>query len=206
MALTSAAQTEVPAQCPVVDILPPARIVQPGEIGRFSFQIDEKGKKFDLQYHWTTSEGQIVSGQGTNEIAVRWPKSGCLTVTVDLKGLPRDCAANVSTSSCWHEPLKAEKIAQITGPPFARNRQLSEKVRQAVKDYPNNQIYVIYRHRASLPERSFAQKDKQVLNFVFQAAPELKGDRDRITLVRVAGDQDSVEIWRIPPGADNPTP
>lgn len=199
-----AAQVEVQSNCPSISVTGPAGIVQPGEIGRYTAHTSEKGQNLNFKYFWSTSAGEIVSGQGTKNIEVKFPSNSGITVTIEVTGLPKGCPATASEIAIWDPALSPVKLAQFRGPSFTEDKRLSEDIAQAVKDYRDNQLYIIVGYKQNTDEESVRTRERRVTEFVLNSTPEINYDRSRITVVRYAGSVDVIEIWRVPPGAENP--
>src|SRR4051794_32096220 len=100
-AITVSAQ--VNPQCPVISVDGPAGIVEYGEPIPFTATVKPPESK--LTFKWTVTPGAIVEGQGTPTIKVSvGPDDGHVTATVEIGGLPQECA-NVAS----------ETVSDLTG-------------------------------------------------------------------------------------------
>jgi hypothetical protein len=82
-----------------------------------------------LEYVWSVSDGEIVEGQGTQNIKIKHPLDGCLTVAVEVKGFPVGCSNLASESMCMDPPPQAVKI-DVFSEPFAKINK--ERINQSL--------------------------------------------------------------------------
>jgi hypothetical protein len=88
--------------CPVIQINATDRTISAGETVSASATINGGSQDNPLTLNWTTSVGEIVSGQATNAIRIRIPTSTTskyLDVTLTVGGLDRRCACPNSQSA-----------------------------------------------------------------------------------------------------------
>ena len=84
--------------CPKVVVSCPAEVPETGKVYVFKVRV-EGADTTDLSYSWTVSTGEIVQGQGTPTLRVRFTEGGkSLTATVEVNGLPLDCERAASCS------------------------------------------------------------------------------------------------------------
>ena len=112
-------QTSDISTCPTVSVTGPDGITKPNDLIDYSVTVDTKGKDLTLQYIWSVSDGKIVEGQGAQNIKIKRPTDGCLTVTVEVRGLPVGCSNLASERSCIDLPPQAVKIDE-SSQPFAQ--------------------------------------------------------------------------------------
>lgn len=95
------AQETRPGGCPTISITGPSSVPRLNEIGAYTATVtgDTKGAK--LEYQWSASAGEIVSGERASEMKLRYSLAGAsYTVVVEVKGLPAGCENIASDSSC----------------------------------------------------------------------------------------------------------
>ena len=84
--------------CPKVVVSCPAEVPEVGKIYIFKVRV-EGADTTNLSYGWSVSSGEIVAGQGTATLRVRFTEAGkSLTATVEVNGLPLDCERAASCS------------------------------------------------------------------------------------------------------------
>ncbi|MDQ3372682.1 MAG: hypothetical protein M3521_02175, partial [Acidobacteriota bacterium] len=59
------AQTDKIPSCPTITVTGPTSAPKPDEPMTFTASLSEEAEKFNLQYNWTISGGEITEGQGT---------------------------------------------------------------------------------------------------------------------------------------------
>ena len=196
---------ETPCVCAVIDVTSPAGITAPGDAMTFTANVTG-GTAPNLTYNWTVSAGTIESGQGTPSITVRTNRdmaNTTVTATVDVGG--QDPACNC--------PRTAEGRGGVAGPPVGEQvdefgalpaddiRGRLDSFFNVLANNPDNQGYVIIYGT----EREMNTRERLIVNHInFR-----NFDRNRITIVRGGVHPDGTvytKLYRIPPGADNPTP
>ncbi|NOT46992.1 MAG: hypothetical protein HOP17_04490 [Acidobacteria bacterium] len=170
------------------------------------------GSASNLTYNWTVTAGTITSGQGTPSITVattREMANSSVTATVDVGG---QCAEAVAAggTKCPSTASETGGIADYQKPVLVDEfgKMNNDDIRGRLDAFfadlsnnPNSQGYIINYGT----DREIAAREKLITNHInFR-----NFDRSRITLVR-GGAHDSgtvhTKLWRVPPGADNPTP
>ncbi len=200
----AASQGEPASACPTISVTGPAGIPQPGDEIIFLLTIGETEQKYDLTYNWSTNVGKIVSGQGTTSIGVKWTGESGLTATVVIGGLPAGCPSTASEMSVLGCILPVPKLVGRISSRTPKNPAVAAALKEGLNPY--EQIYVLHKHRVKTSAGRLVEFEKGFIAFVMKTIPELNGDRSRITIVRVEGDEEFFELWRVPPGANNPIP
>lgn len=209
--VVSCPDCEAPCDCAQISVSGPAGITQPGESMTFTANVSG-GTSSNLTYNWTVSAGTITSGQGTPSITVsttREMADSNVTATVDVGG---QCADSVAAGGpkC---PSQASETAGIAPLPKAQlidefGKMPNDDIRGRLDAFfadlsnnPNSQGYIILYGA----DKDMNTREKLVVNHInFR-----NFDRSRITIVR-GGTHESggvyTKLYRVPPGADNPTP
>ena len=92
---TSAAERDVPKECPTISVACPIEDSWIAFIARVKDE-DPNGK---VGYQWSITRGKIKSGQGTAKITVKAERDGSgIGASVEVLGLPVECA---SKASCY---------------------------------------------------------------------------------------------------------
>ncbi|NOT46291.1 MAG: hypothetical protein HOP17_00880, partial [Acidobacteria bacterium] len=162
----------------------------------------ESKKKYDLTYQWSTNIGEIVSGQGTTAIKIKWPGGNSSLATVEIKGLPEGCPASASETTYLCDglpiPILIDEFGRMAK--AAIEKRISRFWAELANN-PNSQGYII--NYSS--DKEIATRERllvKTINF-------RNFDRSRITLVRGGTHPTGkvfTKLYRIPPGADNPRP
>lgn len=193
-----------PCECATISVTGPSGITQPGDSMTFTANVSG-GTATDVTYNWTVSSGTITSGQGTPSITVATTNemaNSSVTATLEIGG----------TGICAECPRTASETGGIAPKPQPVlidefGKQSNDDIRGRLDTFfaelsnnPNNQGYIINYGT----DREITQRERLITNHInFR-----NFDRSRITLVR-GGDTGSgvnTKLYRIPPGADNPTP
>lgn len=186
--------------CPSLLVLGPSGIIKPGEVGNYAARVQTQGKESDLQYKWTVSRGEIVSGQGTGKIEVRNPEGWSMTVSVEVGGFPVGCPNTASeTAGAPLQVPQAKKLADIPGP--LSHASFSGEV-DALNQDATAQLYVFLSGSKRSRSRSLEQKRKLVLANI---APAVEGGSGRITIVSETETNDKAVFWLVPAGATPPS-
>lgn len=84
--------------CPKLVITCPDELPESGKTYVVKVRVDGANQTKKLSYKWSVSSGEIVDGQGTSTLKVRFTKPWeSLTATVEVGGLPDGCG---NTASC----------------------------------------------------------------------------------------------------------
>lgn len=193
---------EAPCECASISVSGPAGITQPGDSMTFTANVSG-GTASNLTYNWTVSSGTITSGQGTPSITVattREMAGGNVEATVNVGG---QCA-----ETCTRDARESGGIAPLPTPILVDEfgKQSNDDIRGRLDTFfaeiannPGSQGYIINYGT----DREIAARERLILNHIAFR----NQDRSRYTLVRGgAGTGINTKLWRVPPGADNPTP
>ncbi len=196
-------QTAQPTECPTIRVTGPAGIIDPGEIAKYEADLDLKGSNVTPTFRWTISTGEIVSGQGTSSIEVRQPADSCMTVTVEVTGFPDSCPLIASETACIDAPPLAVKIGEMRNtavPDLTVLRLFKDELR----NNPNSQGYIFVAYPRILSKADRAARERAIQDALESERVGSHG-QSRVTLVHVPSSSDVTELWRVPPGASNPT-
>ncbi len=188
----------------------------------FRAVVESNDKKIQPIFSWRVSQGKIVSGQGTDRIAVELPEgaSGEVVAKVDVGGYSLECpvstTAAISKTTFNVSHFKFDEYGDTcSGDEKARLDNLAIHV----QNNPEAQVHVIYyggrcysscgydypRHRPRRPRKGEAEAR------VARIKPYLINSRglepDRIFVVN-GGHRESwtAELWIVPKGARPPDP
>jgi len=188
------AQT-VPPACPVLNVAGPSGIIPEGQVARYTARVDTRGQNLNLTYTWSLSSGEIKAGQGTGAIAILQPPN-CVTVTVEVGGLPDGCPVTFSETACGCPAPEAEKLDEIHG---ALTKEKLARIRDAVAKYDDDQYVQFWLIVAGTNERT-QRKKLDALTHLFRGTPE------RATYVLSDKTDDKLIVWAVPSGATPPEP
>lgn len=187
--------------CGTLSVSGPSGVTSPGETMTFVANLSGGAS---VTYNWSVSRGTIESGQGTASIVVRTSAADAgqnVTATVDLGGLKPECncpstANETAPIADRQEPVLVDEFGKM---PNDDIRGRLDLFFSELSNNPNNQGYIINYGT----DREIAAREKLITNHItFRSF-----DRGRITLVRGGdkGDGGSTKLYRIPPGAANPS-
>lgn len=194
------AQTAANSGCPGIDVSGPSGLVDPGETGRFTVQVEkEAGKDVLLEYVWSVSSGEIVSGQGTSEINVKWGAES-VTATVKVRGLPEGCRDMGSENQgCGLRMPEAQLIETFRGRLREKDRTRFDKFVAALEADRNAKGIIFF---GGTPARIKANK-RTMMSLI----PMHLGRRGPgVTLVDLSTTAEFMELWVVPAGAKDPEP
>lgn len=190
--------------CANLSVTGPAGITAPGDTMTFTANVSG-GSQTVSNYNWTVTSGTIESGQGTPSITVRTDASnagGNVTASVDIGPGPADCGCQTTASETAPVAAREEAnlIDQFGKLPNDEIRGRLDTFFAELQNNPNNQGYIINYGT----DREIAAREKLITNHITFR----QFDRSRITLVRGGdtGEGSNTKLYRIPPGAGNPTP
>jgi hypothetical protein len=196
---------EVVCVCPTSSITGPAGITQPGDTMTFTANVSGGTQQGPITYNWSVSAGTIESGQGTPSIVVRTTREMAgqsVTATVDLGGLPTcNCPAQLTETAGVQAAPTAPLIDEFGALPNDDIRGRLDNFFAELSNNPDNQGYIInYGTPAQI-----ATRERLIRNHITFR----KFDPARITIVNGGTSPDGeprTRLYRVPPGAENPTP
>jgi hypothetical protein len=171
------AQSDKP-DCPTISVTGPAGILQPGDLATFTVQIDNPQKFGHLEYEWTVEGGELVEGQGTDKIQVRFSDVHAkLTASLRIRGLPEGCANTASEiyqlACILPVPVLLDEFGRLANDAI---RTRLTKLFAVLEENPNNQGYVILYGTES--EMKSSERS------IFDGIGFRRFDRSRITIVK----------------------
>jgi hypothetical protein len=198
MAIEGTAQSAV--SCPTITVTGPAGVVEPGK--PMHFQVDVEPDTKHLKFQWAVTDSVIMGGQGTRVLTVRYlpaAHGGGVTATVTIEGLAQTCT---NTAAVRH-PIVVEPgpihLGAINNTSYTIGTALLKRIEEEMLADRNSQLYVwVY-------VQNERQVEKWKAHILRQLSPT-KIDPSRFTLNVSTETTRGAVFWRIPPGADNPTP
>lgn len=187
-------QNAVDPECPTIGITGPSGLTRPGDTADYSVKVDTNGKDFKLEYLWSVSTGEIISGRNTPSITVRFGNQG-VTATVEINGLPEGCENMASEAGGCGLRYLAERIDRFEGPITGVDRPRFEKILEALRNDPGARVSVFIGYRTA---RELKEKKRIVVKYLGRALP------GQLTLINVEAEVDLTEVWLVPLGARDP--
>jgi len=194
----STPQKTEPASCPTISVTGPAGVLDLGELAEYTATVGTEADSYPVEFVWTTSVGEIKEGQGTRSIKVIQPNA-CITVTLEIRGLPASCPSAASETACGDPPPMAEKVGELAASQAITKLDI-QRIVETLKNYPNNQLYILAGDVQRKNSSSFQKKWKTIGRLLIRGGIQ----RERITIVYTATEVS--QFWRVPPGASNPAP
>src|SRR5688572_28864529 len=182
--VAAAAQAGAPSSCPTIFVTGPAGVLNPGDTATFTVTVEApEPEKQNLQYLWTVSSGEIITGQGTTSVEVRRGSLSDLTAAVEVRGLPQACPNTHSArhAQCEGVPVPAliEQIVDVG----AIHRADFDAIAREMNDNPTNQLYVFFGYASEALKEADRRREREVTDYLGLAI----GSRARITTERVFG-------------------
>lgn len=190
-------------ECPTITISGPAGITNPGDPMTFTANV-AGGTQTNITYNWTVSAGTITTGQGTPSISVDTTglAGQSVTATLNIGGTDASCGCKTDASETAGvapnpDPVMVDEFGAL---PNDDIRGRLDLFFAELANNPNNPGYIInYGTPAQV-----ATRERLIRNHIaFRRV-----DASRITLVNGGdtGSGASTKLYRVPPGAANPTP
>jgi hypothetical protein len=105
-----------------------------------------------LSYQWSVSSGEIVSGEGTRSIKVVAPKWSSLTASLNVIGLPPQCASTASMSVIREHIPTAHLFDQFSSAPFAKVSPHLDAFADQLRNQPGAMGYILFHGGRGLAE------------------------------------------------------
>ena len=187
--------------CPMISVSG-GGVTAPDEPLTFSAFVSDSAKYPNLKYLWIISNGILIEGQGTTSIKVEMPRSENIIATVQIKGIPENCANTaLETGSIieYRQTVLNDEFGKITN---GEVKARMDAVYVKLGDEPNSQGYIINYGT----DKEIAAREKQIQ----RAIAFRKFDASRVTIVRGGANMNGTgiltKIYIVPPGANNPEP
>ena len=220
--LTPTVKPEDVAYCPFVSVRSLPYVPKPSSPLEFKAIVESYDKKIQPTFEWKVSQGQIVSGQGTDTIAVEVPDgaSGDVIARVDVGGYSLECPITTTTAisktTFGVSHFKFDEYGDIcSGDEKARLDNLAIELQNNLEF----QVYVIFyggrcysscgydypRHRPRRPRKGEAEARAARIKPYLVNTRGL--DPERIFVIN-GGHRESwtAELWLVPKGAKPPVP
>jgi hypothetical protein len=185
--------------CPKVILHGPQGVIQPGKLLGFRVEVESNLREPELEYKWTVRNGQIASGQGTAQIEVALADgSHDLLVTIQVQGLPKDCHNTASEMASWEPQPEAKRVGVFDKLGSDTDGQLA-LIGKAEAEYPLNRLVVFLKTSRQHPSISIIHQ--RILTALVGGGL----DSSRVTFIVNRENGESIKIWRVPPGAADPS-
>ncbi len=188
-----------PCLCPDVSVSDPTATVNPGETLTFTANVTGSSTG-DVRYDWSVDNGVIASGQGTATITVTTSAPGNVRASVRLSNDCTTCAPSAAgTGIVASKPVAVQFDEFGVIPPDEIKARLDAFFIELNNNPTDQGVIINYG-----TDKQIAQREAQLR----KAIAFRKYDASRVTFVR-GGDKGTgirTVFWRVPPGADQPTP
>lgn len=193
------------SNCPEINVNGPASYPQPEEEFSYTVTLDEKAEKLELEYVWSVDKGEIIKGQGTRQIIVKYHNFDSTTIaTVEIKGLPKNCPSSFSDSTlAIYDPIpQAKLIDELLTSDSQIDSAKFDKITTALKDNQWSTVFIIIYADEKTPPKRLEQKQIQIRKYI----KDKNVPPDRIVIVIGGEGKDLIRLWLVPAGAKPPTP
>lgn len=199
------AQTNENMPCPTLSVTGPAGMILVGEPITFTANLDKQDESF--MYSWSVSDGTIIEGLGTPVIKVMTTPEEAekeITVTVELKNLPSNCANKASLKAFITrgnaDPVAADEYGKLSDKDEkARLENIAVQLKQN-KDL--RAYFLVYLPKKNLNETAKKRVSK-IKNYLVK---DQKISDDRIIIFTNEADVMQTQIYLAPAGAILPNP
>lgn len=191
--------------CPSISVLGPTQPIMAGE--SMTFTANVKGENVDkIEYKWTVSKGTIVSGQETPVIVVATNKEMAeqtVTATVEIIGLPKDCANQASATGEIYLPkgdiFPFDRYNKI---PFNDEKARLSILLEEVKNYKDEGKIVFVFSKSKKDNRELLKN--RLVKIEKYLTETLKLSKDKFLFAFRNSNSYKTEFWFIPSGAEFP--
>lgn len=168
----------------------------------FMASLSEEAEKFNLQYNWTISGGEIIEGQGTLAVNVlQKGAGGGFTVTVEVGGLPPDCAHTASETGYIDRPPQFRKLDEFSFSASRINKARLSNFLVSLRNDPSAVGYIFESFAKGTSRKMIRQKIQKVFGYLKIAGIE----KDRIILLNCFSNKNLTQFYSVPAGAISPT-
>ncbi len=201
--VNTSAQTDKIPLCPTITVTGPnAAIPYPVKPIIFTASSSEEAEKFNLQYNWTISGGEIIEGQGTSAIkALQKNIGGSLTLTVEVNGLPQECKKTASETVFIDPPPQIHLFDEFSIVPSRIDKARLDNFLTSLRNDPSAVGYIIESFAKGTSRKIIQQKSQKVSGYLKIAGIE----KDRIILLNCFSNKNLTQFYSVPAGAIPPT-
>ncbi len=201
--INTSAQTDKIPSCPTIRVTGPTSAPKPDEPMIFTASLSEEAEKFNLQYNWTISGGEIIEGQGTLVVkASRKNIGGNLTLTLEVNGLPQGCKKTASeTSFAPSLPPQIQLFDEFSIVPSRIDKARLDNFLTSLREDPSAAGYIIESFAKGTSRKMIQQKIQKVFGYLKKAGIE----KDRIILLNCFSNKNLTQFYSVPAGAIPPT-
>lgn len=204
LAVAVSGQTNQNSSCPNIDITG-GGVVDPGEPMTFTVNVENYDSS-KLSFKWTTSNGDIIEGQGTQSIKVSVGDNDVnTTVTVEIEGLPSGCAnidSETASPICYRQPTLFDEFSI---PASRIEKARLDNLISELGNNPNAQAFIVEYFKPNTPKKVIAQKIQKITDY-FVNIKRLEKERFTILAADSEDEQNRTKFWIVPPGAKSPQP
>jgi hypothetical protein len=157
-----------------------------------------------LSYRWSVDRGRLATGQGTTKITVTTPLGydQRIIATVEVRGLPPECPSSASESADEAlDDFGSILIREIRNPSYSISMRVRAVIKESLRKNPNSQLYVVLHVNSALSQTSLDKLRSGVL----KQLATTRMDAARFTIVPTLSKYRGLTIWRVPPGASDPS-
>ncbi len=174
----------------------------PDEPITFAASLSKEAEKFNLEYKWTVSGGEIIEGQETLIVRALQDESGkSLTLTLNVIGLPQGCENTSSESVFICIGFTPELIGEFS--------TVAPRIDKAKLDYfairlqnnPSAIVYIIEKFEKKTSLNTIKQKNQKIIDYLTAKGIE----KDRIVLLNTSADENLTQFISVPAGTPPPT-
>lgn len=196
------AQTNETLPCPTIDVLGPVDVTSFDEPVIFNAKVNQQAPKLNLKYSWSVQNGEIIQGQGTLTIKVLQKDFGVsLTATLEITGLPKECAVTASASAPMCECIGFFQMDEFSIAVSQIDKARLDNLTILLNNNPNANAYIVERFKKKTSRKAIAQKNKIIAGY-------LKGngiETGRFVLLNALALENSTQFFIVPAGATPPT-
>lgn len=201
--INTSAQTDKIPSCPTITVTGPTSAPKPDEPMIFTASLSQEAEKFNLQYNWTISGGEIIEGQGTLVVkASRKNIGGNLTLTLEANGLPQECKKTASeTIFAPSPPPQIQLLDEFSIIPSRIDKARLDNFLISLRNDPSAVGYIIESFAKGTSRKIIQQKSQRMFGYL-----KLRGiEKDQIILLNRFSDKNLTQFYLVPTGANPPT-
>lgn len=195
------------SNCPTISVTGPSSATQLGETATFTANVS-RIEMSKIEYQWSIDKGTIVEGQGTSTVTVSTEglEDSTVTALVEIKGFPEGCPNSDAETTIPFDPPWSVLIdeLEISSKPINMER-LNAWIAE-LKGNPDSTMYFV----TYTNEKFSSEKIRQNENRIKKQFTDEKIATDRLVFVNSKNsdndEKNIIRVWRIPLGAEPPTP
>ncbi|HXG86224.1 MAG TPA: hypothetical protein VNI84_19545 [Pyrinomonadaceae bacterium] len=182
--------------CPKINVSTRNELARENESVFFIAEVSKEVDRYDVKYNWVIQNAEVLEGQGTRIIRVLRKSDDVGLATLEITGLPKNCASIAVESIPAIDPPLPEKSDEFGIVPTGELRTRLDNFLVELQNNPMAKGLVVILNN---------QKSINLLKIYNNHYGYRQFDRARISFLITDKAEEQTQLYIIPAGVYNPT-